>query len=120
MRGRVGGRIPAHLEHRLGILAVQDPAPERVPGDVAGPVEDGPQADVVARVEVAVVGGHEGEVGQRQERLRVRLVLVLGDEVLGLPEELLGRVRGVLLGPGEVEVGRRRQELGGLVGAQRA
>ena len=55
----------------------RDPALERRERDlVAGPVVDRPQADVVARVEIAVVDREVRPVQQRQERLRVELLVV--------------------------------------------
>ena len=70
-------RVVAHPLEQVGVVAGHDPALERRERDVvAGPVVDRPQADVVARVQVAVVDGEVRPVEQREERVgRERLVV---------------------------------------------
>ena len=64
-------RVVAHPLEQLGVVAGDDPALQgRERHALAGPVVEGPQADVVARVEVPVVDREVGEVEQHQECIR--------------------------------------------------
>ena len=102
-------------------LPGDDPALEGPERDlVPRPVVDRPQADVVARVEVAVVHRQVRPVEQLLERLGVELRVVAGDQPLGGLEQRGRAVRlGVLAGLDQVEVGRGDQQLGGVGRGQR-
>src|SRR3990172_1946896 len=116
--------VVAHGLEEVGVAAGVDPALEGREGHpVAGPVVDRPEADVVARIEVAVVDGKVGPVEEAQEGLGRRLVapalerrVVLGEVLAGLLEELGRALRlDVATGLDEVEIGRRHEQVAGPV-----
>ena len=103
--------VEAHPLEEVRVVAGGDPALEGRKRDVvAGPVVDRSQADVVARVEIAVVDGEVGPVEERQERVGLELLGVGRHELLRLLQEVLRPVRlGVASGLHEVEVRRARR-----------
>ncbi len=108
-------RVEAHVLEEVGVVAGLDPALERREGDVvAGPVVDGTQADVVARIEITVVNRKVGPVEERDEGVRGLRLAVRRQELLGLAEQHLRAVRlGRPARLEEVEVRVRDKELAG-------
>ena len=64
--------------------------------------------------------GHERPVEQRDERVGRGLLVVGVDELLRLAEQVLGALGlGIAAGLDEVEIGRRREQVAGLLGRDR-
>jgi hypothetical protein len=81
---------------------------------LAGPVVEGPQADVVARVEIAVVNREVDEIQECQEGIRRARPVVSRDEAASLLEECPGPIGlGILGGLDEVEGGRGHEQVTG-------